>query len=119
MKHTCRYESECLDGVLTVRLTGEIDHHSAVSVRTGIDQKLMELRPPRVMLELSAVDFMDSSGLGLIMGRFALVKQYGGSFAVLDPSPAVMKIMRLAGMERMISILRTRSKTEGKEKEGK
>ena len=93
---------------LVVHVGGEIDHHSAVSVRTGIDQKIAAERPARVLLELSAVDFMDSSGLGLIMGRFALVKQYGGNLAVLDPSPAVVKIMKLAGMERMITIMRTK-----------
>ena len=59
---------------LVVHIGGEIDHHSAVSVRTGIDSKITAERPLKVMLELSAVDFMDSSGLGLIMGRFALVK---------------------------------------------
>ena len=96
--------------VLLIRVGGEIDHHSAVTVRTGIDARLREERPRRVMLELSAVDFMDSSGLGLIMGRFALVKQYGGTLAVLDPSPAVLKIIKLAGMERMVSILRTKGK---------
>ena len=95
---------------LVVRVGGEIDHHGAVAVRTGIDRRLAADRPARVLLELSSVDFMDRSGLGLIMGRFALVKQYGGTLAVLDPSPAVMKIMKLAGMERMISILRTKTK---------
>ena len=99
---------------LIVSIGGEIDHHSAVSVRTGIDQKLMELRPPRVMLELSAVDFMDSSGLGLIMGRLAAVTRYGGTLAVLDPSPAVLKIIKLAGMERMLSILKTKEKANKK-----
>lgn len=95
---------------MVVHVSGEIDHHSAVAVRTGIDAEITAQRPSRVMLELSAVDFMDSSGLGLIMGRFALIKQYGGTLAVLDPSPAVVKIMKLAGMERMVSILRTKGK---------
>ena len=99
---------EVRENTLIVRVGGEIDHHSAVLVRTGIDQRIAAERPARVMLELSAVDFMDSSGLGLIMGRFALVKQYGGTLAVLDPSPAVVKIMKLAGMERMITIMRTK-----------
>ena len=90
---------------------GEIDHHSAVNVRTSMDAVIATEKPPKVMLELSSVDFLDSSGLGLIMGRYALVKQYGGTFAVLDPSPAVLKIMKLAGMERMISVLRTKTKS--------
>ncbi len=97
---------------LVVHVGGEIDHHSAVSVRTGIDERISAGRPGRVLLELSQVDFMDSSGLGLIMGRYALVNKCGGSFAVLDPSPAVLKIIRLAGMERMISILKTKEKKE-------
>lgn len=100
---------------LIVHIGGEIDHHGAVGARTQIDEKILALRPPRVMLELSAVEFMDSSGLGLIMGRLALTKQYGGTLAVLDPSPAVVKIMRLAGMERMVSVLRTKSKRKEEE----
>ncbi len=103
------YETQ--GSTLVVYIGGEIDHHSAVTVRTGIDQKIAAERPARVLLELSAVDFMDSSGLGLIMGRFALVKQYGATLAVLDPSAAVVKIMKLAGMERMISIMRTKTKS--------
>ena len=100
---------------LIVHIGGEIDHHGAVGARTQIDEKILALRPPRVMLELSAVEFMDSSGLGLIMGRLALTKQYGGTLAVLDPSPAVVKIMKLAGMERRVSILRTRQSKQNKD----
>lgn len=103
---------EVRNDVLVVRVGGEIDHHSAVAVRTGIDEKLSAERPLKVYLELSGVDFMDSSGLGLIMGRYALVKRYGGTLAVLDPSPAVLKIMKLAGMERMVSVLRTKVKKD-------
>lgn len=91
---------------LTVHVRGEIDHHSAVSVRRVIDERITLCRPKEVYLELSGVDFMDSSGLGLIMGRYALVKQSGGELYVLDPSAAVVKMMKLAGMERMIRLLK-------------
>lgn len=101
---------EVQEDALLVRVRGEIDHHSAVLVRTGIDNEILAKRPNRVLLELSAVDFMDSSGLGLIMGRYALVKQYGGTLTVLNPSPAVIKIMKLAGMEKMIPIKQTKEK---------
>lgn len=93
---------------LVVRVRGEIDHHCAVSVRTGIDDVLATNRPDRVFLDLSEVDFMDSSGLGLIMGRFALVRRYGGKLAVADPSPAVLKMLHLAGMEKTIPIKYTK-----------
>ena len=91
---------------LTVHVNGEIDHHSAVSVRRQIDERITMSRPKQVYLELSGVDFMDSSGLGLIMGRYALVKQSGGELYVADPSFAVVKMMRLAGMERMIRLVK-------------
>lgn len=95
---------------LVIHVNGEIDHHSAVKVRTEIDERILSERPQKVLMELSQVDFMDSSGLGLIMGRFALLKKYGATLAVLDPSPAVMKMIKLAGMERMITILKTKGK---------
>ena len=94
---------------LVIRLFGEIDHHSAVDVRTHIDEKLLADRPSRVYLDLSAIDFMDSSGLGLMMGRLALVRRYGGTFAILDPSPAARKMMDLAGMEHLLAIQYSKS----------
>ena len=97
---------------LIVRIKGEIDHHSAVLVRTVIEEEIVIRRPKQVLLELSAVDFMDSSGLGLIMGRYALIKQFGGTLSVLNPSSAVVKIMKLAGMERMVPIKKTKEKKE-------
>ena len=98
------------EDALVVHIGGEIDHPSAVAVRTEVDARIIATSPEKVLLELSAVDFMDSSGLGLIMGRFALIKKYGGTLALLDPSPAVMKIIKLAGMDRMVSILKTKVK---------
>ena len=85
-------------------LCGEIDHHSAVSVRHEIDNMLMMTRPQSLILDLSCVDFMDSSGLGLIMGRYSLVRELGGTLTLRSPTVAVTKILALAGMERIIKI---------------
>ena len=97
-------------GTLAAKIQCEIDHHTARRIRERIDERLISERPNILVLDFSAVTFMDSSGLGLIMGRYALVRQYGGTLAVLDPSPAVLKIIRLAGMDRMVSVLRTKAK---------
>lgn len=91
-------------GGVLVAVRGEIDHHTAVSIRTGIDALLFERRPSRLVLDLSAVTFMDSSGLGLIMGRFGVMRELGGSVCVRDPSPETRSILALAGMERMVRI---------------
>ena len=92
---------------MIVHVGGEIDHHNAVMVRTGIDERIAVERPQKVMLELSAVDFMDSSGLGLIMGRYSVMKELSGEVIVQNPSEGTERIMRLAGMERLIKIEHT------------
>ena len=104
IKKTCNFECEEKDGRLRVVLQGEIDHHSAVAVRSAIDNKLYELRPKHTVLDLSKIDFMDSSGLGLIMGRYALMQKLGGGFSVANPNERVVKIFELAGLGRIIKI---------------
>ena len=101
--------------VLRALVTGEIDHHSARKVREEIDREICTKRPSLLYLELSHVGFMDSSGLGLIMGRYTLMKKLGGGTVLLDPSDAIMRIVKLAGLERIVKIEYTRkSKEESK-----
>ncbi len=89
---------------LIIRIRGEIDHHTAADIRKGVDALLYEKRPARLLLDLSAVSFMDSSGLGLIMGRLALLRELGGALTVWDPSPETRRIITLAGLERLVRI---------------
>ena len=103
-KKGCNFESEYHEGRLYLLLKGEIDHHSAVAVRSAIDQKLYELRPVSLVMDLSKIEFMDSSGLGLIMVRYALMQKLGGDFIISNPSDRVRKIFELAGLGRIIKI---------------
>ena len=96
------------DGGLLVSVRGEIDHHTAAAIRTGMDALLFARRPARLVLDLSAVTFMDSSGLGLIMGRYGILRELGGSMCVRDPSPEIRGILTLAGMERRVRIESTK-----------
>ena len=95
------------DGVLTLKLTGEIDHHSAVGLREEADRLIYLERPKKLLLDLSGIDFMDSSGLGFIMGRYALVSKLGGSLALLNPNARVSRILSLSALERIIKTERT------------
>lgn len=98
----CDYDQQ--NKSLRITLRGEIDHHSAVAVRSQIDEKLYEFRPKLATMDLSKIDFMDSSGLGLIMGRYALMQKLGGDFCIAKPADRVMKIFELAGMGRIIKV---------------
>ena len=91
-------------GVMNVRLPSEIDHHGAVRVRRLIDEAISTYRPKELRLDACEVAFMDSSGLGLLMGRLALMRKLGGRLILCHPTPSVLRIVRLAGMERMIAI---------------
>ena len=93
------------DGVLTAYIKGEVDHHNAVAARRRIDRELEEKRPRELILDLGGVNFMDSSGLGLILGRYSKAGELGISFAVSNPTPATLKILSLVGGERMINIV--------------
>ena len=90
--------------ILSIHVRGEIDHHTSSAIRTGIDATLFENRPQKLILDLSAVSFMDSSGLGLIMGRYSVMKELGGEMAVWNPSPETRAILTLAGMDRLVRI---------------
>ena len=90
--------------ILSIHVRGEIDHHTSSAIRTGIDSTLFEKRPQKLILDLSAVSFMDSSGLGLIMGRYSVMKELGGEMAVWNPSSEIRSILTLAGMDRLVRI---------------
>lgn len=91
------------DGIVAV-IGGEIDHHSATCIRREIDEAYLSGGGGSMVLDMSQVKFMDSSGLGLILGRFAKVSACGGSFCVLDPSESVRRVLDIAGAGRLIDI---------------
>ena len=85
---------------------GDIDHHNARVIRMQIDDALYKQRPRKLTLDLSRVEFMDSSGLGLILGRFNKASEIGTEFTLLNPADNVRKILDVAGIARMIKIER-------------
>ena len=92
------------DGVLRVTIVGEINHHSAAFVRQKIDKKILELCPKNLVLDLADAPFIDSSGLGLIMGRYQCMQELGGTLTVANPSAGHQKIFELAGLNKLIKI---------------
>ena len=108
----CELDIRAVDDLLEVSLRGEIDHHSAVSVRGRIDDEITVLRPKRLVIDLSGIEFMDSSGLGLIMGRYALMQRMDGALTVKNPNDRIIRIFELAGLDKIVDIDGVRKKTK-------
>ncbi len=89
---------------LTASLHGEIDHHSAVMARNDIDGEIDRINAKGLNLDLSDISFCDSSGLGLVMGRLKKMRQSGGQASVVNPSERVEKVLRLAGIDKLMPI---------------
>lgn len=89
---------------LEIMLYGEIDHHNAVNLRCKADALIIKYKPHTVRLNLEKIDFMDSSGLGFIMGRMSVVEKNGGKLIVKKPSNSVKKICKIVGLERLVTI---------------
>ncbi|MBQ5825548.1 MAG: anti-sigma factor antagonist [Clostridia bacterium] len=92
---------------MTVYLSGEIDHHTAANIRKLIDTETDKLLPHVLVLDFSAVTFMDSSGVGLVMGRYRNVSAHGGRLEVVNLPPWCYKIMRMSGLEKIARIQMT------------
>ena len=92
------------DNKVIALLSGEIDHHNAKSLRQDIDFSLRENQPDELIMDFSEVGFMDSSGIGLVMGRYKLMQEIGGNLVVRNPPPHIKKVMRLSGIDRLASI---------------
>lgn len=85
--------------------SGGIDHHTARPIREQIDDAVTDRMATRLVLDLSKVDFMDSAGLGLILGRLRHVSAGGGKLVLLDPGTDIMRILRLAGIDKRLAIV--------------
>ena len=89
---------------LVVAPLGEIDHHETKTLRDEIDEEILRILPKKVIFDLSRTSFMDSSGLGLILGRFNKAQSIGADFEIANPGEKIMKIIKMAGLEKIITI---------------
>ena len=89
------------DKTLTAFLSGEIDHHTAKPAREQIDYAIERSGADVLRLDFAEVSFMDSSGVGLVMGRYRLMQSRGGRTFVQNATPPVMRMLKLAGLDRL------------------
>jgi stage II sporulation protein AA (anti-sigma F factor antagonist) len=90
-------------GRITIaRLDGELDHHTAEHVRTTLDAQVLGEAVPLLLFQFADVTFMDSSGIGVVIGRYKQVHGRGGQVVLCEVSPAVARIMEMSGIYKII-----------------
>lgn len=87
------------NNILTAYIDGEIDHDSAAKIRSRIDGAAQSLKPKLLRLDFSKVSFMDSTGVGLVMGRYRQMKLLGGALNVVNIPDNMYKIFAMSGLE--------------------
>ena len=97
----CRCSISCQEQILNVKISGEIDQAGAAVIREQIDRAAESCLPQTLMLDFSGVHFMDSSGIGLVMGRFRLMQTMGGELLVTGASPRIRRLMQMGGLDKL------------------
>ncbi|MDQ0188434.1 anti-sigma F factor antagonist [Alicyclobacillus cycloheptanicus] len=97
-------DASVVDGVVLIRLKGELDHHVVEQIRNEIESALELNRYRGLVISFSGIDFMDSSGLGLILGRYRTMTQHQGKMVLCEVSSSLQKLFELSGILKIIPV---------------
>ncbi|MDD6887001.1 MAG: anti-sigma factor antagonist [Candidatus Aphodomorpha sp.] len=87
---------------IIVRLSGELDHHSAADVRGALDAVLRDVTVREMQLDMTDVTFMDSAGLGVVLGRYRTLAARGGRLIVSGVRTPIDRIFRMSGLYALV-----------------
>ena len=94
-----------IDNCLMIRLPGEIDHHGAGAICERADSFLMREDVSNVVFDFENTRFMDSSGIGIIMGRYRKISCFGGRVYAIHADDQIKRIFRLSGLNKIVEVL--------------
>lgn len=94
------------DKLLLLQITEEIDHHSSEKIRARADFEIQKYIPKKLVMDFKNVNFMDSAGIGMILGRYKMVTMFGGTMNMVNVSQSVKKVLEMAGITKIIPITR-------------
>lgn len=93
---------EINNNILIIKLNGELDHHSSEYVRDKVDDEILEKNPKNILFDMSHMNFMDSSGIGVIIGRYKFIASNGGKVGIVSMKPQIKRIYEICGLKRII-----------------
>lgn len=95
------------ENALVMKIEGEIDHRYAIRIRREADRKIVTYPDKAFVIDLTGVSFMDSSGIGVIIGRYKLVTSFGQKVIIVSSNPTVEKLLDMAGIKKIINVFST------------
>ncbi|NLY78102.1 MAG: anti-sigma F factor antagonist [Tissierellia bacterium] len=95
---------DIVDDYLIVKLSGELDHHTSESLRRKIDRYYSSKNLSNLILDLRDLKFMDSSGIGLIMGRYKMCKDKKGNISIVSTSPYINRMLKMSGIYQIVDV---------------
>ena len=104
---------------IIIQISGEIDHHTAKELRRQTESALMQMGSKNMIFCMKEVSFMDSSGIGMMIGRYKQLHALGGRIAIACANEKITEIIHLSGLTQLLpvfdSIEAALSYTEGRE----
>lgn len=98
------------DRLLVFEVTEELDHHMCEIIRRRADYEIQRFMPKRVVFDFNRVVFMDSAGIGLIMGRYKTVNSLGGKLEMMNVKDNLKRVFEMSGLLKILPIIQSYEK---------
>lgn len=98
-------EFAIIDNYLCIRMPREVDHHGAAGIRENADKLIMDDKVKNIVFDFEDTTFMDSSGIGIIIGRYRKISCFGGKVYAINTNDRIRRLLKTSGMSAIIDIL--------------
>lgn len=95
---------EAINSKLVIKVNGDIDHHTCEEIRNKVDQEIMKRNPKHIIFDMEKVGFMDSSGIGVIIGRYKIIAGNSGKTIIANVKPQIKRVYDICGLNKIIPI---------------
>lgn len=92
------------DKLLLIRITEELDHHTVEKIKRRADYEMERYIPKKIIFDFNQVSFMDSAGIGLLLGRYKNITLLGGKIEIINANIQIEKILQISGISKLIPI---------------
>lgn len=98
-------EFQVIENYLMVKLPEEVDHHRAAYICQNADRYIVQENVSNVVFDFEDTRFMDSSGIGIIMGRYKKISCFGGRVYAIHADRQIMRILKMSGLNQIVEVL--------------